>query len=123
ILPSLSRLMNNGIGTDKTREDHRQLANQLYACYAEGCDIRKLVAIVGEEALNESDRKYLKFAKDFEEKMLSQGNANRDIEETLDLGWKLLSIFKKSELIRINKDLLSSYLTETVEDGVKSPFL
>ncbi|MBU0900135.1 V-type ATP synthase subunit B [bacterium] len=123
ILPSLSRLMNNGIGTDKTREDHRQLANQLYACYAEGCDIRKLVAIVGEEALNESDRKYLKFAKDFEEKMLSQGNVNRDIEETLNLGWELLSIFKKSELIRMNKDLLNRYLTETMEDGVKSPFL
>ncbi|MDI6785453.1 MAG: V-type ATP synthase subunit B [bacterium] len=123
VLPSLSRLMNNGIGKGKTREDHRQLVNQLYSCYAEGCEIRKLVAIVGEEALNDSDRRYLKFAQAFEEKMINQRDTNREIGETLKLCWKLLSIIPKSELTRINKDLISRYFVEIMEDGVESPFL
>ncbi len=87
--------MNNGIGPEKTREDHRQLVNQLYPCYATARDIRRLVAIVDEDSLTEVDQKYLKFAEQFESHMIDQGDQNRSIEETLDLGWKLLSIFPK----------------------------
>lgn len=123
VLSSLSRLMNNGIGKDKTREDHRQLVNQLYSCYAEGCEIRKLVTIVGEEALNDLDRRYLKFAQEFEENIIDQKDINREIKETLDIGWKLLSIIPKSELTKINKDLINRYIVEIMEDGVESPFL
>lgn len=123
VLPSLSRLMNNGIGEGKTREDHRQLVNQLYSCYAEGCEIRKLATIVGEEALNDFDRRYLRFAKEFEENIVNQKDTNREITETLDIGWKLLSIIPKSELTKINKDLINRYIVEIVEDGVESPFL
>lgn len=122
VLPSLSRLMNNGIGEGKTREDHRQLANQLYASYSEGIDIRRLTAIMGEESLTEMDRKYLEFADRFEGEMIGQGTATRDIEETLDLGWRLLQLFPKEELNRLNKDLISRYFSEIMEDGVQSPF-
>ena len=82
VLPSLSRLMNNGIGEGRTREDHRALANQLYACYAEGRDIRRLVAIVGEEALTDLDRKYLQFADGFEQQMVNQRDEQRNIIDT-----------------------------------------
>jgi len=122
VLPSLSRLMNNGIGPGKTREDHRELANQLYACYSEGIDIRRLMAIMGEDALSEMDRKYLTFAERFERELIGQGKKPRDIEETLDLGWELLRIFPKEELKRINKDLISRYFTEIMEDGTTTPF-
>ena len=122
VLPSLSRLMNNGIGKGKTREDHRELSNQLYACYSEGIDIRRLMAIVGEESLTEMDRKYLTFADRFEKELIGQGRISRDIEGTLDLGWTLLKIFPKEELNRINKDLISRYFTEIMEDGVRTPF-
>ncbi len=109
VLPSLSRLMNNGIGANKTREDHRSLSNQLYAAYATGRDLRRLVAIVGEDSLSEMDQKYLKFANGFEQQMINQGTANRDIEQTLDLGWKLLSIFPKEELKKIPKKFIDKY--------------
>jgi V/A-type H+-transporting ATPase subunit B len=109
VLPSLSRLMNNGIGANKTREDHRSLSNQLYAAYATGRDLRRLVAIVGEDSLSEMDQKYLKFANEFEQQMINQGHANRDIEQTLDLGWKLLSIFPKEELKKIPKKFIDKY--------------
>lgn len=122
VLGSLSRLMNNGIGPDSTREDHRELANQLYACYAEGQEIRRLTAIVGEEALSELDRKYLHFAELFEKEMIHQGDQERSIEETLDIGWKILGIIPKAELRRINKELISRYFSELMEDGVKTPF-
>ncbi|HOJ34652.1 MAG TPA: V-type ATP synthase subunit B [Candidatus Hydrogenedentes bacterium] len=123
ILPCLSRLMNNGIGEGRTRADHRQLANQLYASYAHGRDIRRLMSIVGEEALGELDRKYLAFARAFEQQMIHQGESRRTIEETLDLGWRLLSLIPKEELTRINKDLIDRYYCEIMEDGVRSPFL
>lgn len=123
ILPSLSRLMNNGIGKGKTREDHRALANQLYACYAEGRDIRRLVAIVGEDSLSDMDQRYLKFANEFEKQMINQGNENRSIEQTLDLGWKLLSIFPPEELKKVNKDLIDRYFSEIVKEGVATPFV
>ena len=122
VLPSLSRLMNNGIGEGKTRDDHRQLSNQLYACYSEGIDIRRLMSIMGEDALSEMDKNYLNFANSFEKRMIGQGIQPRNITETLDLGWELLKIFPKEELNRLNKDLISRYFTEIMEDGVQTPF-
>ncbi len=122
VLRSLSRLMNNGIGEGHTREDHRALANQLYACYAEGQDIRRLVAIIGEEALGEMDRKYLQFADLFEKKIIHQADENRSVEQTLDTGWQALSVIPKAELRRINKDLISRYFCEIMEDGITTPF-
>lgn len=109
VLPCLSRLMNQGIGEDKTRGDHRGVADQLYAYYAQGCDLRRLVAIVGEEALSESDRLYLKFADEFEENFLNQGDENRDIEETLEIGWSLLSILPSNEIKRIKLEYIEEY--------------
>ncbi len=108
-LPSLSRLMNNGIGEGKTREDHKQVADQLYAAYANGVDIRKLVAIIGEDALTETDRKYLEFADAFEKFFLNQGDQNRSIEESLNLSWALLSMLPESALSRISKKHIEKY--------------
>jgi len=122
VLPSLSRLMNNGIGEGKTRDDHRALANQLYACYAEGRDIRRLVAIVGEDALTDLDKKYLRFSERFEKEMIGQGETNRNILETLTLGWDLLKEIPQSELTRVNKDLINRYFCEIMEDGCTTPF-
>jgi V/A-type H+-transporting ATPase subunit B len=122
VLRSLSRLMNNGIGEGHTREDHRALANQLYACYAEGQDIRRLVAIIGEEALSALDRKYLEFADLFEKKIIHQADEDRTVQQTLDIGWQALSVIPKAELRRINKDLISRYFCEIMEDGIKTPF-
>jgi V/A-type H+-transporting ATPase subunit B len=122
VLPCLSRLMNNGIGEGKTRADHRVLANQLYASYARGREIRKLVAIVGEDALGDLDRKYLKFANEFEKHMVGQGNTRRSIEDTMDWGWKLLGLLPKDELTRLNKELITNYYHDMLEDGVDSPF-
>jgi len=122
LLPCLSRLMNNGIGEGRTRADHRALANQLYATYAHGRDIRKLMAIVGEDALSELDRKYLRFTDLFEKEMIGQGNTRRTIHETLDLGWKLLGILPPDELTRVTKDLIDRYYSPIMEDGVESPF-
>lgn len=111
VLPCLSRLMNAGIGKGRTREDHKAVANQLYAAYAEGRDLRGLVAIVGEEALNERDRKFLKFAESFEQKFVKQGkDEDRTLEDTLDLGWDMLSELPESELTRIEKSMLEKYL-------------
>jgi V/A-type H+-transporting ATPase subunit B len=109
VLSSLSRLMNNGIGRGVTREDHRELANQLYSGYAEGQDIRRLVAIVGEEALSDMDRKYLAFADAFERHLVNQGDQERPIEETLDLGWKILGGIPPTEYRRIRKELIDAY--------------
>jgi len=110
VLPSLSRLMNAGIGKGRTREDHRGVADQLYACYAEGRDLRALSAVVGEEALTEVDKQYLKLADEFEKRFVSQGrNENREIEETLDLGWELLSTLPETELKRVKKEYIEKY--------------
>jgi V/A-type H+-transporting ATPase subunit B len=108
-LPSLSRLMNNGIGKDRTREDHRQVADQLYSAYAQGLDLRRLVAIIGEEALTENDRLYLRFADTFEKEFIAQGSADRSIHDSLTLGWKLLSFFPKGALTRISRDHVDKY--------------
>ncbi|MBI4651459.1 V-type ATP synthase subunit B [Candidatus Desantisbacteria bacterium] len=117
VLPCLSRLMNMGIGEGKTREDHRGLANQLYASYAQGRDLRRLVAIVGEEALSELDRKHLKFADDFEKFFISQGEDDRTIEKSLGTGWELLSIYPDEELKQIKREFITKY---KVKPGVES---
>jgi V/A-type H+/Na+-transporting ATPase subunit B len=110
VLTSLSRLMNQGIGNGRTREDHRNLADQLYATYAQGKDARALSAIVGEEALSETDRKFLKIANNFEHKFVNQGiDENRSIEHTLDIGWELLSNLPESEMKRIKSEFITKY--------------
>jgi len=108
-LRSLSRLMNQGIGKGRTREDHGGLRDQLYSTYANGVDLRRLVAIIGEEALTERDRLGLKFSEEFEKQFLSQGQTDRTIEETLNLAWKLLSVFPKGELKRVKQDHIDRY--------------
>lgn len=111
VLPSLSRLMKDGIGAGHTREDHSDVSNQIYAAYAEGKDLRALVAVVGEEALTDRDRNYLEFADRFEREFINQGkDENRAIESTLDLGWELLRMLPKSEMKRIDPKFISKYL-------------
>ncbi len=109
VLPSLSRLMNLGAGPGKTREDHRAVADQLYALYAQGRDVRRLAAIVGEEGLTDWDKQLLQFAQDFEQEFVNQGEADRDIVETLDLGWKFLRYLPKDRLTRVNPELIERY--------------
>lgn len=115
VLTSLSRLMNQGIGSGRTREDHRNLADQLYATYAQGKDARSLAAIVGEEALSETDRKFLKIANNFEHKFVNQGiDENRSIEQTLGIGWDLLSELPEGELKRIKPEFISKYRKKAI---------
>ena len=111
VLPSLSRLMNAGIGEGQTREDHKQLSDQLYAAYAEGVDLRGLVAIVGKEALSERDQRLLEFSDDFEDRFVRQGRENdRHIgDDTLELGWEMISALPESALTRIDKKIMSQY--------------
>ncbi len=111
VLPSLSRLKDKGIGVGKTREDHSGTMNQLFAAYAAGKDAKELMTILGESALSETDKLYAKFAEAFEEKYVNQGNdTNRTIEETLDLGWELLSILPRSELKRVKEEHIEKYM-------------
>lgn len=116
-LPCLSRLMNLGIGEGKTREDHRGVANQLYAAYAQGRDLRRLVSIIGEEALSETDRKYLKFADDFENIFIGQGDEDRSIERTLEIGWDLLSMLPKSELKQVKQEHIEKYMVTAKDES------
>ena len=111
VLPSLSRLMNAGIGEGQTREDHKQLSDQLYAAYAEGVDLRGLVAIVGKDALSEKDQRLLEFSDDFEDRFVRQGRENdRHIgDDTLELGWDMISALPESALTRIDKKIMSQY--------------
>jgi len=110
VLPSLSRLMNSGIGVGKTREDHKAVSDQMYAAYAEGSDLRGLVAIVGKEALSERDRKFLEFADMFEDQFVRQGrNEDRDIDTTLEIGWNLLAELSEAQLTRIDRDMIAKY--------------
>jgi len=111
ILPSLSRLKDKGIGAGKTREDHSGVMNQLFAAYAAGKDAKELMTILGESALSETDKYYAKFAEAFEAKYVNQGNeTNRTIEETMDIGWELLSMLPTSELKRIKPEFIEKYL-------------
>lgn len=109
VLPCLSRLMNLGIGEGRTRGDHRGVADQLYAYYAEGVDLRRLVAIVGEEALTDMDRMALKFADAFEQNYLDQKDENRELEQTLELGWKLISMMPRESIKRIKTEYIEKY--------------
>jgi V/A-type H+/Na+-transporting ATPase subunit B len=110
VLPSLSRLMNLGIGKDHTREDHKKVSDQMYAGYAEGNDLRGLVAIVGKDALSERDRMLLEFADLFENRFVRQGlDEDRTITDTLDLGWNLLATLPVEQLVRIDRDLINKY--------------
>ncbi|MGQ0638735.1 MAG: V-type ATP synthase subunit B [Nitrososphaerota archaeon] len=116
VLTSLSRLMNQGIGKGRTREDHRNLSDQLYATYAQGKDARALAAIVGEEALSDLDRKFLKVASNFERKFVNQGlDEIRSIEQTLDIGWELLSGLSESEMNRIKPEFIAKYAKKTAQ--------
>lgn len=110
VLPSLSRLMNLGIGNGKTRDDHKKVSDQMYAGYAEGNDLRGLVAIVGKDALSERDRLLLEFADLFENRFVRQGyDEDRTIEDTLTIGWELLSTLPVEQLTRIDRDLINKY--------------
>jgi len=117
VLPSLSRLRQKGIGPGRTREDHDDIFNQLYAAYARGKQAEELSVILGESALTDMDRMYLRFADEFERIYVGQGEyTNRSIDETLDLGWKLLSVFPRIELKRIRKKFLDQYLPKFQEE-------
>ncbi len=110
ILPSLSRLMKDGIGEGFTREDHQALANQLFSAYSKVNDAKSLASVIGEDELSDIDKKYIQFGKEFDKRFLSQGmHENRTIEETLDLGWELLKLLPKSELDRIPDEILDKY--------------
>ncbi|TFZ41400.1 V-type ATP synthase subunit B [Soehngenia longivitae] len=111
IVPSLSRLKDKGIGKGKTREDHADTMNQIYAAYTSGIEARELATILGESALSDADKAFAKFAEAFDEKYVNQGyHNNRTIEETLDLGWELLKLIPRSELKRIREEYLDKYL-------------
>jgi V/A-type H+-transporting ATPase subunit B len=113
VLPCLSRLMDQGIGQDRTREDHAGVSNQLYAAYAEGIDLRDLVAIVGEDALSDRDKKFLHFADKFEQQFVSQGHhEDRSITDTLDIGWELLATLPIAELKKIDEKYINTYHPE-----------
>lgn len=109
VLPSLSRLMKDGIGEGFTRGDHQPLANQLFASYAKVIDARSLASVIGEEELSPIDKKYMEFGKLFEAKFVNQGNENRSIEQSLDLGWELLSTLPRAELDRVDDALLDKF--------------
>ena len=113
VLPSLSRLKDKGTGEGKTRGDHAATMNQLFSAYAQGKQAKELAVILGESALSDVDKIYAAFAQRFEEEYVNQGfDTNRSIEETLDLGWELLSMLPRTELKRIKEDMLDQYLTE-----------
>lgn len=111
VLPSLSRLMKDGIGAEYTREDHQDVANQLFSSYARVGEARDLASVIGEDELSETDKKYLEFGIGFEKEFVAQGmNENRTIEETLDIGWRLLHILPREELDRIDTKILEKYM-------------
>ncbi len=116
VLPSLSRLMKDGIGEGFTREDHSSLANQLFAAYAKVQDAKALASVIGEDELSETDKKYIEFGREFENKFISQGfNESRTIEQTLDLGWDVLTKLPRNELDRLSEELLQKYYDPRVK--------
>ena len=117
ILPSLSRLMKDGIGEGYTREDHQDLANQIFSSYSHVAEARSLASVIGEDELSPTDKKYLEFGKAFETQFLAQGiNENRSITDTLDLGWQLLKILPREELDRIDTKILDKYYPKDNEE-------
>jgi V/A-type H+-transporting ATPase subunit B len=116
VLPSLSRLMKDGIGEGFTRVDHQDLANQLFSAYARVGEARNLASVIGEEELSPVDKLYLKFGREFEERYIGQGmEENRTMEETLNLGWELLKILPREELDRIDTKIIEQFLPEETE--------
>lgn len=114
VLPSLSRLMKDGIGEGYTREDHQDLANQLFSAYAKVGDARNLASVIGEDELSPIDKKYLEFGKEFEKRYIGQGTGeNRTMDDTLDLGWELLGILPREELDRVDTKILDRYYKKT----------
>ena len=111
-LPSLSRLMNLGIGAGKTREDHKQLSDQLYALYAQGKDLEKLTAIIGSEGLGATEKQIINFTERFEGEYINQGDQPRSLEESLALGWDLLSGVARSELRRVEDKYVDKYMSK-----------
>ena len=121
VLPSLSRLKDKGIGVGKTREDHSDIMNQLFAAYATGKEAKELAVILGEAALTETDKLYAEFADQFEARYVSQGfNENRTIEQTLELGWELLAILPRGELKRIRDQYIDKYLPKYLPERGES---
>ena len=117
VLPSLSRLMKDGIGEGFTRKDHSDVSNQLFAAYAKVQDARSLASVIGEDELSPIDKQYLAFGKEFEEKYIGQGpEENRTMEETLNLGWELLGRLPKEELDRVDTKILDKYYHPTIYD-------
>ncbi len=117
VLPSLSRLMKDGIGEGFTRKDHQSVANQLFASYAKVMDARSLASVIGEEELSAVDKKYIQFGRLFEARFVNQGSDdNRSIEQSLDLGWQLLSHLPKSELDRVDDETLNAHYIDNIED-------
>ncbi len=117
VLPSLSRLKEKGIGTGKTREDHSSVSNQLFAAYARGKEAKELAIILGEAALSDIDKKFAKFSEEFETRFIQQGGfENRTIEQTLDLGWELLSYLPKAELKRVSEEQIEKYMSRFVKE-------
>lgn len=118
VLPSLSRLMKDGIGEGFTRADHQGVANQLFSCYAKVGDARALASVIGEDELSPIDKKYLVFGKEFENRFVGQGNhTNRNILETLTIGWELLGLLPRAELDRVDTKVLDQYYKETTPDA------
>lgn len=118
VLPSLSRLMKDGIGAKYTREDHQDVSNQLFASYARVGEARDLASVIGEDELSAIDKKYLEFGKAFEQEFVGQGqNENRTIEETLDIGWKLLKILPREELDRMDTKILEKYWKSKADES------
>ncbi len=117
VLPSLSRLKDKGIGPGKTREDHPDLSNQLFAAYTKGREVRELVVILGEEALSDLDQIYLKFADAYEKEFIEQGDDERSIEDTLAIGWELISMIPEEELRRIKPELIEKYMHKKVDSA------
>ena len=115
-LPSLSRLMGNGIGKGKTRADHKNVSDQLFAAYANGLDLRKLVAITGEDALTENDKLFLRFADDFENYFIGQGGQDRSVDDSMTVAWGILSKLPQSQLTRIGKDSIDKYYGTKVDE-------
>jgi V/A-type H+-transporting ATPase subunit B len=123
-LPSLSRLMKDGIGSGMTREDHKDVASQLFAAYSKVKSVRNLASIIGDEELSEVDKRYLRFGEKLEQRFLTQGEfENRSIDQTLDLGWAILAALPREELLRIKQEYLEKYLDPILakEDGALSP--
>ena len=123
-LPSLSRLMKDGIGEGYTRADHSAVSNQLFACYARVQDARSLASVIGEEELSQGDKKLLAFGQMFDQQFINQGfHESRTIDQTLDLGWKLLSTLPREELDRIDDKMLEAHYhpEETTDIAVSTP--